>query len=292
MEGLFRNGANPSFQENTVWVNVLTEQIIGEERRNAVYARLIFFLKSSDNADLTQVIYHNKSMDTSSIVRVSRVKNFSDKIGRDGNRNRMLLFSLFEMFFLNRSESIVSLVKKTDSSFVPNREILNPKAVSLYKRYLNYLRRQGNGGVSNQTFDFEVEKKKIGSFYKRDSSVKLVKMADRFFWKIDLSSLRGLFTNEKHQLKELELNLFGDKVHVSTDGFGIFSKIYELPRAILFENEMGEKFSFKTLKFKVFNGNSRSMEKRAKRYMDYEEKYRENKFKIKPLLRDSLKFYY
>ena len=291
MEGLFRNGANPSYKENIALVNVLTEQILGEEKRNAIYTKLIFFLKDSNSVDLIQIIYHNKNMDASSIIRASYIKNLPVKIRLDRYKNRMLLFSLFEMFFLNSSSSISSLLKKADPLFVQNKEILNSQGVMLYKRYRNYLR-QNNKESKKSPFNFEAEKKKIGSFYKRNPSVKLIKIAGRFFWKVELQSLQAFFTNEKHQLKKLELNFFGGRVNISIDEFGVFSKNYELPKIILFENETGEKFSFKTLKFKVFNGSSRYMEKKAKEYMTYEEKFRKNKFKIKSLLEDSLKFYY
>ena len=292
MEGLFRNGINPSYQENMVSVNVLTEQIFGEEKRNAIYVKLIFFLKSATNADLVQVVYHNKNMDTSSIIRVSHIKNLSVNIGRDRNVNRRLLFSLFEVFFLNRSTSISVLLKEVDPSFVQNKEALNKKSVSLYRKYLNHLRQEKNGEVVNSNFDFETEKKKIGHFYQRSSSVKLVKIAERFFWKIGLQSIQALFSNEKHQLRKLALNLFGEQVDIRTGEFGTFSKIYELPEKMLFANQAGEKVSFKTLKFKVFNGNGRYMNKIVKKYMAYEEKFKENKLKIKSLLKDSLKFYY
>ena len=288
MEGLFRNGVNPSYQKNIVSVSVSTEQIFGEEERNAIYTKLIFFLKNTTNADLIQVVYHNKNMDAASIVRVAHVKDISTKIGRDRNKNRMLLFALFEMFFLNKSIPISVLLKKIDPSFVKNKEVLNKKNVSLYKRYLRHLQEQNN----DSGFDFKAEKKKIGSFYRRNPSVKLVKIAEQFFWKIELQSIQALFTNEKHQLKKLSLNLFGDRTNISMGGFGVFSKEYELPKVILFKNQSGEKFSFKTLRLKVLDGNSRYMDKLAKKYINYEEKFKENKFKIKALLKDSLKFYY
>ena len=291
MEGLFRNGANPSYQENMVSVNILTEQIFGEEKRNAIYTKLIFFLKNTESADLIQVVYHNKNMDISSIIRVSHLKNLPVQIRRDGRKDRMLLFSLFEMFFLNSSGSVSFLIKKIDPSFVKNNEILNTKSVSLYRKYRNYLR-QGDKKDMNLGFDFEAEKKKMGSFYQKSRFVKLVKIAEHFFWKVELQSLKAFFTNGKHQLRDLKLNFFGEKFNISTDYFVIFSNIYELPKTILFENEARERFSFKILKFKVFNGSSRYMDKKAKEYMDYEEKFRKNKFKIKSLLKDSLKFYY
>ena len=290
MEGLFRNGANPSHRENVVSVNVLTEQVFGEERRNAVYTKLIFFLKDNRSADLIQIIYHNKNMDMSSIMRVAHIKDLPAKIKYDRKKNRKLIFSLFEMFFLNRSASMAFLLKQIDPSFVLNQEILNDEAVSLYSKYRNYLRK--NNGNTNPTFDFEIEKKKVGAFYRKDSSVELVKISDRFFWKIDLRYVKALFTNEKHQLRELELNFLGDRINVSTDGFRTFSNIYELPRVILLEEKTGVKFSFKPLKFKTFNGSKRYMNKTAKKYMTHEENLRKNKFKIRSLLKDSLSFYY
>ena len=290
MEGLFRNGANPTHQGNVVSIHLLTEQVYGEEKRKAIYTKLIFFLKNDRSADLIQIVYHNKNMDMSSIVRVAHLKDLPGKINFDRDGNRKLLFSLFEMFFLNRSASIGRLLKQIDSSFVLNKEILNEEAVSLYRKYRNHLRR--NKGVANPAFNFEAEKKKIGSFYQRDSSVKLVKISEQFFWKIELDRLKAFFTNEKHQLREMELNVRGDQISISTDGFATFSKIYELPKAILFKNKAGEIFSFKTLRFKVFKGNERYMDKTAKKYMTYEEKFRQNKFKIKSLLKDSLNFYF
>ena len=289
MEGLFRNGANPSHENNIVSVNVLTEQVFGEEKKNAVYAKLIFFLKNKSSADMIQIIYHNKNMDMSSIMRVAYIKDLPGKIKYDREKNRKLLFALFEMFYLNRSISIGSLLKEVDSSFIYNREALNANAVSLYRRYRNKLRNNDQKGQS--ILKFEAEKKKVGSFYRRNESVKLVKVSESFFWKVDLKNVNALFTNEKHQLQELELNAWGDKFNVSTDGFGIFSKTYELPKAILFQRERAE-FSFETLKFKTFNGSERYMNKTAKKYMAYEEKFRKNKFKIKSLLKDGLSFYY
>ena len=293
MEGLFRNGINPSYQKNIVSVNVSTEQMFKEEKRNAVYAKLIFFLKNTKNADLLQIIYHNKNMDASSIIRVSHVKNVSTKIGRDGNKNRMLLFALFEMFFLNKSTPISILLKKINPSFAQNKEILNKNNIALYRKYLRRLRQQNSNSETTQNnFDFETEKKKVGSFYRREPSVKLVKMAEQFFWKIDMQSIQALFTNEKHQLKKISLNLFGEQVHIGTSGFGIFSKDYELPKVILFENQSREKFLFTTLRLKNLDGNNRYMDRLVKKYMNYEEKFKKNKFKIKALLKDSLKFYY
>ena len=189
MEGLFRNGANPSYEGNMVSVNVLTEQVFGEDKRNAVYAKLIFFLKNDNSADMIQVIYHNKTMDSSSIMRVAHIKDLPGKIKYDGDKNRKLLFALFEMFFLNRSTSIAHLLKRIDPLFVHNMEVLNREAVSLYKRHRNYLRR--NDGAANTAF--EAEKKKTGPFYKKTSSVKLVKISDQFFLESWVAEFKSSF---------------------------------------------------------------------------------------------------
>ena len=107
-----------------------------------------------------------------------------------------------------------------------------------------------------------------------------------------MRNLRVLFTNEKHHFKEMDVNFLGEKISISVDAFGLFSKTYVLPRVILFKNGAGEIFSFKTLKIKVFNGNVRHMNKIADKYMTYEQQFRKNKFKIKSLLKDGLSFYY
>ena len=288
MEGLFRNGANPSFAEKMVSVNVVTEQFFGEEKRNAIYTKLIYFLKRDDNADLIQIVYHNKNMDSASIMKASYIKDVSRKIRRDTKKNRMLLFSLFEMFYLNRSGAIGYVLKKADPSFVQNKEIVNREARNLYRKYLNHLRR----GKDVSNFNFEEEKKQVGSFYKKDPAVKLVKMAERFYWKVDLRNVQALFTNETHQLRELSLNFLGENISVSTIGFDTYSNNYKLPKGILFENETGEKFLFQTLSFKVFNGSKKYMQKTAEKYINDEEKFRNSKSKIKFLLKDSLDFYY
>ena len=290
MEGLLRNGANPSLQGNVVSVNILTEQVLEEENRNALYAKLIFFWKNKHSVDLIQIVYHNKNMDMSSIIKVAHIKNLSAKIKHDREKNRKLIFSLFEMFFLNKSGSLASLLKQVDSSFVHNKEVLNKSAVLLYNKYRKHLRQ--NNRERKPNFNFEAEKKKIDYFYERNSSVKLVKMSERFFWKIELQDFKALFTNEKHQLRELELNFMGERINISTDAFGLFSKNYELPKVILFENEKGKKVSFKTLKFKVFNGSASYMNRTARKYINYEKKFRGSKFKIKSLLKDGMNFYY
>ena len=206
MEGLFRNGLNPTHKEGafvSAKVSVHFESLTNTKATDAaqtqkLYMRFLFFLNDLENPRLLQTIHHSSSFLPSSTLKTAIISNLEKKIKYDSSENRSLFFSLLTMFFLNSSKSIVAVIKKNDPFFMTNIEALNEKGVKLYQRYAWHLKRKkkdSSQDYSAYEHKLRAEKRLYDnrSLYNRNKSIKLVKKMNRFFLVDSSAAFHGPF---------------------------------------------------------------------------------------------------
>ena len=270
MEGLFYNGDNPPLRGNTVEVLLLAQSASSpyrEEMGESAYLHLTFFRPSDYRLDLLQVLSKGPEMTSGNILRSSLLKNLTRKMKSDHRRERVLFYSLLEMFFFNNSRSLSVLFKSVEPSFVTNQEAVNPQLWAFYQKYARHLRSVKEAKAQGQTAQRTMpwpKKMREQSFYRISDAVSLVKRGRGFFWAVNLEHLTAFFGNEDHRLTELNLVLPHGEVQVMAMGLVPFS-IYKLPKIILF-NTVGGSFSFQVLRFKVSNKRSRYLSSIARKY--------------------------
>ena len=276
MEGLFRNGNNTNLSGNVVSANIAVEKLDSSNNPSQqIYAKFLFSLENETRPAALQITYNHPKMHNSSIIKTTYLSNLHRTIKNDALLDRAVIFSLLEVFLLNRSDAIALLFRGIVPNFATNREIINPEKLRFYREYRRHLK-NARGRLSNLRGSSREERMRLQeyramSLYRRSSAVKLVREDGRFFWKMELENLVARFSNENHHLRDLVLSTPVGNISVTVESFALFDGTYELPKRILVETRSGEKIKLTILRVKNYNGRKGYLRKKLKKYRKLEQ---------------------
>ncbi|EQC43393.1 hypothetical protein [Bacteriovorax sp. Seq25_V] len=293
MEGLFRNSINPDITDNLIVVNVKASVKPHEEEAVAdtAFYKVLINNTSGERKEVIIAKYATAEMDNDHIIDVKFLSNEMDLLKEENRTMRNLNFATLSMFTTNSSVMISKIIKKFDSNYTLNSELVNLEKKELFAKYKKYLinkneydkkkKQMKKDGitveegaalvepVSPLTSEDEEEKKRIegmltGSIYNQQTHIKLSKDGAEFFWNIETDRLTAKFKNETHQLKSLKLNMEIDEVAIIPNDYVTF-KQYQLPKKYLFKNKQYEN-EIEIVNYYTFQSKNKSFSERVSEY--------------------------
>ena len=301
-EGLFRNPNNSDLAGNFVETKILFEELGYEGDTKAEkfksgkvgllkrYLRFVFSVDKDKRIRTVQVEYDGKKMRDSEISQVIYFPNLLSKLKKDSNLSRVLFYSQIFMFALNDSRPISNFLKRGNSDYELNRELLNMEKVSLFKRYKRYLsaikknkdlRLSLNSPLQSSDDEKKLKLKEVLSSrtYRESNKVKLIRENGKFYWSLDLMRVKALFENKNHRIKSLFLETKIGNISYEFGEFISLNGIHELPKYIHFTVSDEKKYKISFLSFKNFLSKSKKRTIRQ-RYKKWKKRWKLSREKV------------
>lgn len=285
-EGLLRNPNNNDVTGNLILLNmsivhkkmpILTDDSVEKPLGESTLSHYKLLLNNEDRkvGELIQGQYYNSSFSDREIGRLETFKNIFATEQGDQVVERELFYSLMMMFALNDSKMIGNFLKKYSPDFKLNNEMLNREKLKLlddYKKYLTMIKADPSLKdhiKSPLVKESEEDQKKIKEImdaptYLENKNVELVKVGDKFFWKVRFDNGELTFSNEEHQLQEMHLNFNGKKIDVYALEYLLFDGQHEMPKKIKIETSEGHTFDISVLVYKDILSKNKSFAERVK----------------------------
>lgn len=275
MEGLFRNGINPDIvQDLAVLVvkmkNIKTAQVEVENDiekiavDNSKYYKILYNNTSQGPQDVIIATYKNANLDETELVAVKSYRNEKEMIGSSPVLHKKLTMAILNMFALNSSNGISTVLKELDNEFMTNKEMVNNDKKELLEKYRKFL-------IAKKEYDHKIkEMKKNGaninemekvsaplspmqpesaeektelnqimsnSLYVPNKMIKLVKDGSDFFWVLQTEKINARFKNDTHMLKVLKINSDTGEYVVLPHEYATYQGEYLLPKKIEIKSE-------------------------------------------------------
>lgn len=253
------------------------------------YVKFIFSLENPERISLLQAVYSDGKMDPASLVDVKLIDRVITRLDKENYPERNIFYSLMLSLTLNNSTGISQFLKKSETRYIENKELVNVEKKDLYKGYIEYLKEIKENKELVETLvnpmkPVEVEEvEKIAEtlklpMYKDTEFVTLIKDQGKFFWQVQLDNFMAKFSNEKHRLKQVEFNTLSGNIKVSVGEFLLFNGVNELPRKLLFKDANENIFNIRVLDFDIYSIKNKGIRKRHTEYMKV---FSENSEKLK-----------
>ena len=310
VEGLFRNPINPDLEKKIVvlqfGITSDLEESLKKKTAQKAYYKVLIDLKDFSIKKVLFLEYKSEQFFQKNLKSMNIVKDIKKKITEEDNFVSKLIYSILIMYGANSSEGFDKIFKGISLDYRSNLDTMNGKKENLLGQYKNYLVRKKEI-IRNQNLIFnkeelvsplalkekekqeEVEKIMNKSMYKKSSFLELVKKGKSFFWKIEMTNISAIFTNEEHILKEMLLYFGGVNYNISLGPYVIYSGIYFLPKKILIEYQ-NYKISLDIINYYTLNNKRRTFRKHSLRYHDLisrrSEKINEEYLKEKKLVKN------
>ncbi|MBL6988914.1 MAG: hypothetical protein ISR65_04015 [Bacteriovoracaceae bacterium] len=300
LEGLFRNGSNRELTGNMVVVKLMIskkqitpmesegflEGLIGSENPKVTFTplnlKLIFSLEHENYVSLLQLKYLDSLMSKGTLFDTAYIPNLFTKIKKDNESfERSLLYSILMMFALNDSKGFAYILSKHLPSFTLNKEIMSQDKKSLLKRYKHYLMAISDNPDDESELESPLEpnsidaKKKVQdtmklNMYKKSEYLNLIRKDNNLFWEVKIedpkTSFYALFSNSKHRLKELTLQIDDVKYEIYCEDYILFDGIHEFPKMILLKVGENEFFNIRVLAYQEFVNSGKNLRQRTRQY--------------------------
>ncbi len=310
VEGLFRNSSSGEILADTVVFTVMIENEINKSLLDATsqseepessqmektldleplkkYVKYIFNLKKPGRYELLQIEYSSPSMQRAAIERVQFIPNYTNRINADNNLERSVFNSLILSYGLNDSAGINTVLKRYNSDYKLNTEVMNNEKVSILKKYKEYLIQSKESETEDSDSlksplkpESEEEKARVdeilkSKMYIANDQVKLIRKNNKFHWRVQLENFEALFSNESHRLENFVLKIDEKNIEVTNSEFISFNGQYNLPREFYIKSAEQTVYRVRSLDIKVFNSKTTSMSDRVKDFNKYLAKNKES----------------
>lgn len=289
MEGLFRNLSNNDFVGPGISLKIqIKEAGASSDAEGNKYLKLIFAVDDGQ-IDLLQVDYKSLSFLDPEILKLKHLSSFNKVAVSDSNVERAVFYSVFSMFSTNMSKPIVLLLKKIDSDFLLNSQIMNEEQVRLYSRQRRHLVAVKSGAIldtapSPLRPQDEEDKRKIAEIlnqdmFKKSNNVFLTKEGGPFFWKLKLKNIEGHFGADDITMQALKINYKENQYAYSFSGYTFFNSEILLPKFVNYKSSQGKDYEIQILSVESVG---LSRQKIMEKYRPIEEKILKLKGQAQP----------
>jgi hypothetical protein len=300
IEGLFRNGNNADVSGDLVVLTFQVREKINREFLNKkiveneqsfteienvkegllkLYVKLIYKYEIKKPTELILVTYDDVQMKTNSVINVEYINNLEQYFKNSTNKSKELLYSILNSLLLNDSRLVSQFLKRNNTNYLTNAEILNKEKKDLledYKKYLLAVREDESmrNGLRNPMKPDKIEDREATSkilksaMYQIESAPKLVKEQGDFIWKVELENFSGKFENETRRLMNVKANLEKHEVYLTVFDYVLFDGIHEFPKYIYLQKNGPKETELRTLSLKHLTL------KKAKKMTERFEKYK------------------
>lgn len=313
-EGLFRNGNNKEIEGDLIVLTFIIEEhvnkklledakvsetteqveekLLGETIRPR-YFKIIYGTESEERIEAILVEYDASKMSAQSVMDVKYFSNILEKIGSDEYLEREIFYSVLNMLALNDSRAIAQVLTKYNTNFNNNSKLLNEEKFKLLSDYKKYLQTVKEDETLKETLEnplkpedpekMETVKEVMKMpLYKRDESVKLVKVNTEFFWKVGLDNSSAKFDSKNQRLSEFVHTNGGSNIKINMGEYILFDGIHELPKFIFFKDLLERVFKVQVTSYKAFKNDGKKVVQRYQQYNELVKKNKKDKPQIEP----------
>lgn len=311
VEGLFRNSHNAEIQGNTAAVSFTIESVQSMEpekvggiqalmaplyeesedtqdefEKKTGHYKLIFYVEENRPTPMLQIRYSGVGMAPAEVVDTFVVPNLDAHLQREKILEKQFFYSLVQMFVLNSSAGFNSVFKKEVTDYKSNKDLIDQEKKRLYERYMSYLKKvKESEDEEKSESELEsplkpkdekerenVEKIMAKRFYSETDDVKLVREGGKFYWEVQLTGLRALFTQEEHRLKEMRLDTLQGALEVNIANYVLMDGTHELPQKVLIDHPEYGRYQVRFLSTQDFESQNTSFSDRVREYRQWQEK--------------------
>ena len=273
----------------------LAEPILSANKLEKKYFKIIFSKEKEGVTQFLQAEYENSTMKNSSLLKTRYFPDLKAILENNVQVERNLFYSIVSMYALNDSRFISNFLSKHGEGYQSNQLVLNEEKFKLLDEYRSYLSAIKGDEALKETRESPLnpedeEKGKLvkevlkTAMYKPSDRIKLERKGGDFFWRVDLQSVQAYFTNEKHQLKTLEVTTPSGNLSMNLSDYILFDGIHELPKDIYFRDLADRHFRIRFLSFSNWINKGKTLEVRAKDYLKLETKLRKVRDENKPVV--------
>ncbi|MBI2521391.1 MAG: hypothetical protein HYV97_13305 [Bdellovibrio sp.] len=250
IEGLFKNLNNKPVTEKlvTIKAKVQTEVISDtqEGQSKEYYLKMMLLKRNDHQLDVLHTIHTSPDCNYKTIVDYKYFDDVSASIAKGEEDVSLSFYALMSMLGSNNSKIISTFMKKRNSDFVNEKEILNQEKIKLLEAYLGFLKsgETPDSGNSPLRPKSDAEKNKIDElmsmrFYKLPTStnLKMVKIGREISWVIKFENVDAYFDNETFRLKKFKSNLYDQVISYDFTNYILMDGTHEFPRTINIVNE-------------------------------------------------------
>lgn len=278
VEGLFRNGANPDLNGDTVAINMMISETRPNEELNTAetiesYYKLIFGVTKGAPLRMIQVRYIDSALNTNQVVAVRSFENFRTVIADDSAFERVLAHSLVLMHALNDSSGFNSLLKRYSRGYLSNNELVNQDKRRIYGRYKDHMREKQDGPSPLSPTDPE-DKKALNEimaarFYEDTKKVKMIRQGGEFFWEVNLDTFKAQFDHSTRQLRRMSINTFQGQAQIDIGPYAAVNGTFEMPAFVLIRYEDGRQSRISFSGYQDFNSRNKRFQERISDYQKF-----------------------
>lgn len=291
IEGLFRGGENPILEDYwyvlQVDVTKVSEMVLGtegikqEQKLEDVNA----------NTQRLKIIYQRKTDGTisgfhieldannSALINARYIKNFEEELGKSDYLERNIFYGLFFGITTGETKVISRLLKKLNTDYKSNIELLNKEKLTLLNRYKSYLAKiEKNKELEAELPSplrpedpaelAEVKELMKAPMYQDLGQVKLVNLGRKYYLEAALENFSATFSAERHQLQKLELTGPQGTVFFWSEEFQTFSASYSLPAVTTIKDVLENVFKVKVISFNALDPNKINFRSLERRYLN------------------------
>ncbi|OFZ14189.1 MAG: hypothetical protein A2X86_04880 [Bdellovibrionales bacterium GWA2_49_15] len=247
IEGLFKNLNNKPVTEKLVTIKAKIKTIISdypEGQTKEYYIKVLLLQRNEYQLDVLHTIHTSPDFNNKTVVDYKYSDDIAATIVKGEEDISLSFYALLSMFGTNNSKVITTLLKKRNSDYVNEKEVLNQEKIRLLEAYLGFLKSgeapdSGNSPLKPRS---DAEKNKIDElmgtrFYKLPTALKMVKIGKEISWVLKLENVDAYFDNETFRLKKLKSNLYEQVVAYDFGNYILMDGIHEFPRTINILNE-------------------------------------------------------
>ena len=259
IESLFRNGSNGANTPNTAILQLrvrelpetdpLRETPFSSQKVFDRYYEIIFNRDRRERVKLLQAEYTNPKAKHNSITwlyeKKRLLKYFENK--KDIDSEKDIFWGVIIGLVLNKSSAISAFLKKTNSDYQTNKEIINQERKALYRNYQKYLQTIKDGPELKETLvsplapTDENKRKKVrklmqAPFYGPSSVASLVKEGEEFYILVKLEKVRAKFANRNFKLVDLSYRDPRGDIELKAFDYHLTAYARETPKSILFSS--------------------------------------------------------
>jgi hypothetical protein len=305
LEGLYRNGINSELAGNLIVAKIKINEItdikakkeellsldepkkienseLPEQTEKIVtptFVKVLFGIKPNGKVSFLQVNYNKEDFSKSSVSKVKYFKNFERTLIRDESKDRSLVFSLLSMFCLNESKGMATFLKRNNSDFHFNKDLMDNEKVSYFEDLKSYLQLKKKDkeipkelelAITPEDEEAQQRLKELikRPMYKDVSQVKLVKWEGKFVWRAQLSNTLAYFSNLEHQIKYFRTKVNKEEMEAFFDDFIVFDGIHQIPRSFIMKNGKNQYFKVNFVSYKTYQQKKLRFNKRVGTYRD------------------------
>ena len=290
-ESLFRNGNNKEITSNFVSYKFSLAKLNAEndyERGEKKYIHLIYFIEGPYLKQV-KMVFANSQMRRGSELAIEhrrfllafdalKGKNYEGHFEREG------FFGLMTYLLLNRSDFMVTFLKKADEEFLLNKDLIKKEKVELLGRYKRYLKKISLNPLLKEAIESplkpadeekrqEVEAILKGPTLSNPQQVSLKRIKGAFYWELKRPHILAQFTNSEHRLKRLWVRQGEKGLEIRCEHFLSFNGIHELPKYISLKDSFGDEYLMQTLELKHRDLRPRRLEKMKESYLKLQKQF-------------------